>query len=528
MCRTIHFIKYNDFMKRDGQNKSVWQDMQYYQPQRRLLLPSETDTIVVGGGMTGIVTALTLQQAGRNVLLLEAHNLGFGTTGGTTAHLNTLMDTPYSTITKNFSQEASRTVASAAAEAIQTIKSNIKEYQIDCDFEDNAAYLFSQDEKEDQALTEIADHTKQAGVMVEYVNQIPISTPFTKAIRVPGQGKFNPLKYLFALAAAFEEKGGNIITNCAVTDLEEHDGRVHLTTTFGQIAASKVVFATHIPIGINLIHLRCAPWRSYAMAVKLGDGQYPQGLIYDMKDPYHYYRTQMIGGQPVLIAGGKDHKTGDCENTETPFLHLRTHIEKIFKVQEVTHHWSSQYFESTDGLPYIGVLPGYSNNVLVATGFGGNGMIYSHVSARELSALVGTEESLFGNLFSPARIKPVAGFTNFIGHNADVVKNFVGKWFSSEKLESLAGLSPGEGKVVSFEGTRVALSKDAQGVTHAVSPDCTHLKCGVAWNDTEQTWDCPCHGARYSAQGKVVTGPASHDLEEIKLTELIMDKSEKD
>jgi nitrite reductase/ring-hydroxylating ferredoxin subunit len=359
------------------------------------------------------------------------------------------------------------------------------------------------------------------------VNQIPIASPFLTAIRVPGQGKFNPLKYLFALAEAFEQQGGTIVTNCAVTDLDEHDGKVQLTTSRGKCSAAKVIFATHIPIGVNLIHLRCAPWRSYAMAVSLQDGKYPDGLVYDMKDPYHYYRTQMIDGKPVLIAGGKDHKTGDCENTETPFLHLHAHIQKIFNVKEVIHQWSSQYFEPADGLPYIGALPGYSDNVLTATGYGGNGMIYSHVSARELSNIVVTGRSLFNDLFSPARVKPVAGFANFIGHNANVVKHFAGKLVPAEELASLAELARGEGKIVQYKGTQIAMSKDESGAIHGVSSACTHLQCNVTWNNTEQTWDCPCHGARYSPQGKVVTGPASHDLEEIQLRELIISKQDK-
>jgi glycine/D-amino acid oxidase-like deaminating enzyme/Rieske Fe-S protein len=503
-------------MDRDGINASLWQDVSYESKsiEKR---SDEYDVVIVGGGMTGVVTALSLQKSGKKCLLVEAHNLGYGTTGGTTAHLNTLLDTPYTTIENNFGLEGSRIVAAAAKEAIDTIARYIKNYRIHCEFERTPAYLFSEDEKETKELLKILEATQRAGVVVSVSKELPIATHFDKILKIEAQAKFHPLKYLLALAIGFENAGGHILSGCTVEEVKEDDGLLEIQTSLGIIRAAKIVFATHIPIGINILHMRCAPWRSYAMAVKLKDVQYPNGLIYDMKDPYHYYRSQTIDGEPYLIAGGKDHKTGENENTEQPFLQLRAHIEKIFNVSEITHQWSSQYFESADGIPYIGYLPGHNENYLVATGYGGNGMIYSHVAASEITSLINSGESLHNNLFSPSRIKPVAGFKNFITHNSDVVKHFVGKIFPSEKITAVADLASGEGRVVTIDGSDVALSKDSHGELHAVSPVCTHMKCHVTWNTTEQSWDCPCHGSRYSPDGKVITGPATHELELVEL-----------
>lgn len=504
-------------MQRDGTKPSVWQNGEGFTAAEIFLRPEGYDVVVVGGGMTGVMTALELQRLGRKCLLVEAHTLAFGTTGGTTAHLNTLMDTPYTTITKNFGADASKAVASAAADVIDTIEDNIDTLNIACDFERTDAYLFSQDEKESSELEDIFQASRDAGVAVEFVNELPIPTSYQKCMRATDQAKFHPLRYLFALAAEFEKLGGHVLENCMVENVKEVDRGLLVTSSRGNIAANTVVYATHIPPGINILHLRCAPWRSYALALKLAGDRYPEGLMYDMKDPYHYYRTQMIDGEEFLIVGGKDHKTGDTENTNTPFLLLRAHVEGIFDVAEITHQWSSQYFEPADGLPYIGVMPGHSKNVFVATGFGGNGMIYSHVAAKELTSLIVSGNSLFDNLFSPSRIKPIAGFTNFVEHNADVVRHFVGKLLGDDHLEQFSSMAKGDGKVVKLDGESVALSKDLNGVLHAVSSVCTHMKCHVAWNVAELTWDCPCHGARYSMDGKVLTGPASHDLEPVAL-----------
>jgi glycine/D-amino acid oxidase-like deaminating enzyme/nitrite reductase/ring-hydroxylating ferredoxin subunit len=508
-------------MERDGLNRSLWQDVQSFIPKPLSAFESHYDVVIVGGGMTGIVTAFTLQNAGRKCLVVERHNLGFGTTGGTTAHLNTLLDTPYTIISKNFGESASRTVAGAAGTAIKTIEANIARFDIDCAFSETQAYLFSQTEKESEDLEEIVTASVSAGLRAELTTELPLPTTFQKAARFEDQAKFHPMKYLFAMAKALEDLGGQIKEGCQVASIEENDGQVRVHSSLGEITANTVVFATHIPPGINILHLRCSPWRSYAMAVKLHDEDaYPEGLIYDMQDPYHYYRTQKIDNKPYLIVGGKDHKTGENCDTEQVFLKLRAHIQKDFNIREVTHQWSSQYFEPVDGLPYIGNLPGTEKNIYVATGFGGNGMIYSHVAAMELTHQIMSGKSLFENLFSPGRIKPVAGFKNFIGHNADVVKHFVGKWFTTEHLTSMSELSNGEGKVVKFEDHMVAMSRDDRGNPHAISPVCTHMGCHVVWNRTEHTWDCPCHGARYSQDGIVLTGPATRHLDILELEEL--------
>jgi len=239
-------------------------------------------------------------------------------------------------------------------------------------------------------------------------------------------------------------------------------------------------------------------------------------LGYDMCDPYHYYRTQNVGGQNYLIAGGEDHKTGHEQNTRDCFRRLESYVKSYFDIEEIAFRWSSQYFEPTDGLPYIGHLPGHENNVFVATGFGGNGMIYGSLSALIFLDMMQEKKSPYKELFAPGRVKPVAGFTNFVREAADVVKELITGKFGIETIREIGELAAGEARIVHYNDQTVALYKDEDHNIHAINPACTHIKCTVAWNEVERSWDCPCHGSRFSVDGELLTAPARKNLQKME------------
>ncbi|UYQ94096.1 FAD-dependent oxidoreductase [Chitinophaga horti] len=504
-------------MKRDGHMESLWQattGSRTTPSYNREPQPALTyDVVIVGAGMTGVTTALLLQKKGFNVLLAEAQNACFGTTGGTTAHLNTLMDTPYPTMIKNFGEAHATGVATAVRDALLHIRANISEYNIDCGYNIEDAFLYAQDDQQEKELEDILLATKKVGIEVEQSSDSPVPVPFTKGLRFPGNARFHPTRYVMPLLEEFIKLGGEYRDNCRVTQVEEA-ARLTIHTTQGEFFAHRLIYATHIPPGVNLLHFRCAPYRSYAIAVELEDeAQYPGGLAYDMYDPYHYFRTQEVDGQKYLIAGGEDHKTGHHENTETCFMLLEAYVRTHFAVKQVAYKWSSQYFEPTDGLPYIGLLPGAnSDNIYVATGYGGNGMVYSHVAALTFAEMFIDKQSNLEKLFDPNRVKPVAGFASFVKESADVAGLLFSKLKPPPTLDTLADLAPGEARIVKYEGTKLAVYKHESGELFMTSAACTHIQCDVAWNSAEKSWDCPCHGSRFSYTGEMLTGPARKDL----------------
>ncbi|SEL79038.1 FAD-dependent oxidoreductase [Parapedobacter koreensis] len=506
-------------LKRDGVLSSPWQSSATAWAQRtgreNTAADRTWDVLIAGGGITGLTTALLLQEAGLACIIAEARHVGFGTTGGTTSHINTMLDTPYHTIENNFGTSGAKLVANAARMARDLIARNVSAYQIGCDFAYKDGVLFAQTEKEAGELEKIYQASLRAGVEVERTTSIPLPLDFVQAIQYRKQAQMHPIDYLHALADAFVKKGGVIIENARVEDAVRENDIHQVQTSGGLIRAQRLVYATHIPPGMNMLHLRCAPYRSYVLGAQLVDGDYPSELAYDMQDPYHYFRSHLLDGKPYLIFGGADHKTGHGD-PRMAFQELEIYIRKHFQVASIDYRWSAQYFEPSDGLPYIGKLPG-DEETYVATGFSGNGILFGSFSGLLLTDLILGKESPYEKLFSPSRIKPIAGFANFVKENADVAYRFVADRIAVERLDALVALAPETGAVVKYEDKQIAVYKSATGAVKALSPVCTHAGCIVVWNDAEKSWDCPCHGGRYDTNGQVLTGPPRKDLEVIPL-----------
>ena len=472
----------------------------------------------MGAGITGLTAALLLQRAGKKCVVVDAHHAGYGTTGGTTAHINTFADTSYSDVEKDFGQDGAKQFADAIKKSVNLIHELVTTYAIDCDFEWKRAYLYAETDQEAEELDQIFDATVRVNVAVKYTSDAPARSPYKKALVYERQAQFHPLKYILGLQKEFIALGGAVLEETLIDEITTENGVHTAKSDNREIKGKSVFYATHIPPGgINVLHFRNAPYRSYVIAAKLRDeASYPADLIYDMQDPYHYYRTHEIDGQKYLVAGGHDHKTGHGD-PEQSFADLINYVSGQYAIEEVTTKWSAQYYIPADGLPYIGHMPGVPEGTYTATGYNGNGIILGTVGAFVVSDLILEGESEYGKLFDPARIKPIAGFSEFVKENADVAAKFVRDRFAIEDIDSFAQVPAGTGEVVEYEGEKLAVYKNDEGRVHALNPVCTHAGCIVQWNNSEKSWDCPCHGARYNIEGQVLTVPARRDLEKVQV-----------
>src|SRR5690606_29603729 len=252
--------------------------------------------------------------------------------------------------------------------------------QISCDYMPHDGFMYAQTEKEVEELEKIKDAILAVGLDASDVIAVPAPFDIMKAITFGGQGSFHPTKYIMGLLQAYINLGGHIREHALVQTVTESEGdKLEVKTSEGQVwLAQTVVYATHTPPGIQLMNFRLAPYRSYIQVFELEDeNQCPDGLVYDMQEPFHYLRTVCIAGKCYLMVGGQDHKTAHYDNEKYNFLELEAFVTAHYAVKQKKYEWSSQYYESQDSLPFIGQYPGKSHTrEFIATGFGGNGMIF--------------------------------------------------------------------------------------------------------------------------------------------------------
>lgn len=509
--------KYQPKINRDSLTESVWQEIKPPVIEKFDLKDEVYDVLIVGAGITGITAALLLQKQGKKCVIAESKNILFGTTSGTTAHLNTFFDATYPEIDSKFGESASKQISKAAKTTLSTIKNFIDTYQIECDFEEKDGYLYSENEEETEQLAQILESSRKANVVVSEADTNGIAVPFEHALKFSHQAQFHPVKYLIRLAEEFQKLGGIILENTFIRKTS-CENEVHTAVSDQiEIRAKHVFYATHTAPGVNLLSFRCAPYRSYVLGIELQDENYPDCVAYDMQEPYHYFRTHVINGRKLLILGGEDHKTGHADPS-VAFENLENYAKQHYRIKEIPFRWSAQYYTSADTLPYIGLWPGGEDNLYVATGYNGNGMQFGTLAAQVVSDLILGRENEYVELLKPSRVKPIAGFNEFIKENADVAYHFIKDRFSAEAIESLKELKRDEGKLVEFDDQQVAVYKDKQGIITALNPVCTHAKCIVNFNAQEKSWDCPCHGGRFDLDGRVLTGPPREDLQQIDLS----------
>lgn len=498
-------------MKRDGSNKSFWQTVEE-QNFSTDFSDLEFDTIIVGAGITGVTLAKELQDRGLKCLLLDKENPGFGTTGGTTAHINNFYDASYDEIMHKFGEESARLLVKSTKDTLDYIKKNVLKYSIDCDFSTCNFFLFSAEDKQNEKLDSILAAHQQLDVKTTPSATLPFNLPFAKAIRIEGQAQFHPLKYLIRLLDAYKQAGGAILTNQSIVEYQNQENEIRLKTSDERIFTAKnIIWATHIPPGKNRFDLLVAPYRSYVLTLKLRNPPEILAQTADLYDPYHYFRYHRDGDTYYLIAGGFDHKTGDENNTEKHFNDLKELVDKHFEYDELTAQWSSQYYVSADGLPYIGRMP-HEPNVYIATGYGGNGMTFGSMASLIIPDLLQGKETSLSKLLSPARVKPVASAKSVLSEGWNATQHFIMDKLSANKIKEFEDVPLQQGSVVKYQGKTLAVYRDEHGALYCLSSICPHMGCTVSWNAAEKSWDCPCHGSRFDIEGKLLNGPAVSDL----------------
>ncbi|HYJ79880.1 MAG TPA: FAD-dependent oxidoreductase [Longimicrobiaceae bacterium] len=508
-------------MKSSERSVSVWEATREQLDFPPLRGEASADVCVVGAGIAGITTAYLLAKAGRSVVVLDDNAVGGGETGQTTAHLTSALDDYFHVLEKVHGGDGARIGFASHQAAIDTIDRIAREEAIDCDFFRVDGYWFLAPGHDRGLLEKERDAARRAGAPdVELLDRVP-GLPFDSgpALRFGRQGQFHVLKYLDGLVRCIQRDGGRIHTGNHVNRVEGGE-RPCVGGEGFSVSAGAVVVATNSPISDYFaVHTKQAPYRTYVVAGQVPSGAVPRVLLWDTGDPYHYVRTQPVDGDPAhdwLIVGGEDHKTGHEENAAERYARLEAWARERFPVQGFPLHWSGQVLEPVDFMGFIGRDPAGLENVYVATGDSGQGMTHGTIAGILISDLIGGRENEWEKLYDPGRKSlSVQSVKRFLEENLDVGLHYKDLLPLGGDVKSTDEIAAGSGAILQKGLTKVAAYRDPAGVLHERVANCTHLGCIVHWNDEEKSWDCPCHGSRFSAEGDVVlNGPALAGLKE--------------
>lgn len=502
-------------------SNSFWQDN--LSPRARfpkLVDPIKTDVLIIGAGITGLMTAYELKKKGASVVIIDKHHVGSGESSNTTAHLTCITDLRLSELVKNFGPDHACAIWDAGTAAIEKIHETIHQEKIDCSFSWVPGYFHASlnTPEDSSSFSHEAELARGMGFESTFVDSAPLID--RAGMCLERQAKFHPLKFLNAFADSIESLGRCIYEESEATYFSPSDNSVIVN---GQVVtADTVVMATHVPLQGRLSTAEAAlfqtklyPYTSYVIRAELPDCMAAEGLYWDSSDPYYYLRLDIDGGKRFAIFGGLDSKTGQEDDADRKFENLLDKLRTIVPSAKVTERWAGQVVETNDGVPFIGQM---DKRQFIATGYSGNGFTYGAVAAMLISDEISGKKNPWKDLFYPGRIKLKGGAFDYLKENVDY-PYYMAKQYLLEK--SLKGdpesLTAGEGAIFRVGEEKVAACRTKDGTLHSVSPKCTHMGCFVRWNSALESWDCPCHGSRFAACGAVLGGPAEKDLEKIEI-----------
>ncbi len=408
----------------------------------------DTDVLIIGGGIAGLLCARKLADAGVDCMLVEASKICGGITRDTTAKITVGHGLLYDKLIRRFGEDTARLYLEAQIRAGEEYHKLCRDTHCDYEIRDSYVYSLCDSEKIEKEVSAL----KQLGVEAEFSGCLELPFDTAGAVSVRNQAQFHPLKFLYETA-----KGLPIYENTKVLELMPQRAR----TNRGNIAYKKLIIATHFPI-LNKhggYFLKLYQYRSYVLALEGADNV--SAMYVDESDTGLSFRTW----ENLLLLGGGGHRTGKKGGC---WQELEEFANRYYKNARVVGRFATQDCMTLDGIPYIGQYSKSTPDVYVATGFNKWGMTNAMVAANLLCDLIKGEYSPYAHVFSPSR-------------------SIMHPQLAINAVESVVGL-----------------------LTPTV-PRCPHLGCALKYNKAEHTWDCPCHGSRFDKNGQLIDNPATDD-----------------
>ena len=469
----------------------------------------EVDVAVVGAGIVGLTAALALKRAGNTVAVLEAARIGTGVTGHTTGKVTSLHRLVYSELADRHGPDVAGRYGQANQAAIEHIARVVEEEGIDCGFRRVSNYTYAES---DDAVARVRDEAALAarlGLPSVFTSETPLPFAVRGAVRFDGQAQLHAVKYLQGLARAVEGAGSRVLEDSRVTSVRDGVPGV-VETGRGTVRAREVIVATNVPFGDGgLFAERCYLHRSYIVAC-VASAAPLDGTFISVDEPMRSILAIDVDGSRYVLTGGEGHRAADTVDAGLRYRRLAAFSRERLGTGETGFRWSTQDAMPVDGLPYAGTLTPTAAHVHVITGLRKWGLTNGTAAALVLADTLSGRHNPWAAVFDTNRATAdgraaASGFQPDRAPQPDQASQ-------QPEQPTVAGLRPGQGTVVEIDGEMTAVYADPAGHLLAVSAICTHLGCTVAFNADDSTWDCPCHGSRFAADGTVIQGPAAANL----------------
>ncbi len=521
----------------------------------------KTDICIIGGGLTGLNTAYNLSKYKIRTVLLEKDEICKQTSGNSTAKITSQHGLIYKYLTDSKGQDFARKYYEANENAIRNIKSIIDKEEIDCDFEYQPAYVFTQKVQDVQKIKDEVEAVNNFGGRakfieakdieinklnsVEYVENkeeklkisgdniekenlnlerdvvkermkqvLPIKA--IAGIEFENQAQFNPYKYGNALAKICSDSGIKIFEHSKVIDVDTEDGDEYYIITLEngcKIKSKYVVITTKYPI-VNIpgfYFVKMYQSSSYAIAMQTKQRLF-EGMYINSEEPTISLRTAKFGDEYLLIVVGFDHKTGAQIDLSNSYRYLEEVAKSLYPEGKIKYRWNTEDCITLDKIPYIGNFSNLWENTYVATGFNKWGITTSNIAAEIITDKILGQENEYEEIFKSTRLEPIKNIKEVTNMVKESVNSLVTKKLELPQEEANQ-IQNGEGKIVEVNGQKIGIYKNNEGEVYKVNPVCKHLGCELSWNNLEKTWDCPCHGSRYDFKGNLIYGPSVKNLD---------------
>lgn len=476
----------------------------------------ETEVCVIGAGLFGLTTAYYLTQCGKKVVVLEKDGIGKKVSGNTTGKITSQHELFYTHLVEDYGEEYAKKYLKANEQAIRNIQQIIDREKIECEFSTQKSYVYTTKQDEVIEIEKEVEIVNKLGKDAKFVTNIELSLKIKGAIEFDGQAQFHPRKYMLGLANAIL-KQNKIYNYTTVTDVEKDGDNYKIYTDKGNIKAKYVVLATHFPT-INMpgfYFLKMYQSTSYLIAIET-NSKLPQGMYINIREPVYSFRKANYNGKEILLIGGAGHKTGEPIPEESHYEQLEKKAKEMYSDCKVLFRWNTRDCISLDKIPYVGEFSNLMKNLYVGTGFKKWGITLSNVAANIVADKIMGSINEFEDIFTATRMKPIKNRWE-VEHMLKETVNSIA--LNKFKIDSwnVKKIENGNGAIIEIDGSNVGVYKDINGKIYAVKPNCSHLGCLLSWNNTDKTWDCPCHGSRFDYGGRNLYEPAIKDLDIVEI-----------